>query len=69
MKATRHLFGSGILPRLCLIGFKYTLPFLIKTTTQFTKDLSKPESHGWGLVGAWLLVFIGRAVSAVLIYY
>ncbi|KAF4625089.1 hypothetical protein G7Y89_g13080 [Cudoniella acicularis] len=53
--ATKYVFLSGVLPRLCLAAFKYTLPFLINTTTLFAEDLSQPDATGWGLTGAWLL--------------
>lgn len=52
-----------MLARLCLIGFRYAQPFLIHRTTDFTASLEQPDEVGWGLTGAWLLVFLGLAVS------
>lgn len=63
LSATKYVFLSGVLPRLLLAASKYALPFLISTTTSFTEDLSQPETTGWGLTGAWLLVFVAQAVS------
>lgn len=61
--ATRSIFLSGVLPRVFLIAFKYTIPFLISTTTSFTEDHSQTDTIGWGLTGAWFLVFAGQAAS------
>ena len=61
--ATKYAFVSGMLTRLSLIGFRYAQPFLIHRTTDFTASLEQPDEVGWGLTGAWLLVFLGLAVS------
>lgn len=61
--AAKYIFLAGVAPRLVLAAFKYTLPFLIAETTGWTADLSQPGAVGWGLTGAWLLVFTGRAIS------
>ncbi|KAL4781147.1 P-loop containing nucleoside triphosphate hydrolase protein [Aspergillus varians] len=61
--ATKYIFLAGVAPRLALAAFKYTLPFLITRTTSWTADLSQPDEIGWGLTGAWLLVFLGQAIS------
>ncbi|KAJ4186509.1 hypothetical protein NW755_007804 [Fusarium falciforme] len=58
-----------MLSRLCLIAFKYTQPFLIQRTVGFASDLAEPKSIGWGLTGAWLLVFIGLAISNGFYYH
>jgi len=63
LRATKYVFVSGVIARLFLIGFKFAVPFLIKSTTAFSEDRSQPEANGWGLTGAWLLVMVGRAVS------
>lgn len=52
----------GILPRLLLIGFKFAQPLLINRTIAFADDRDLPDDIGWGLVGAFGLVFIGQAV-------
>lgn len=61
--ATKYVFLAGMAPRIALAAFKYTLPFLITRTTSWTADQSQPDTIGWGLTGAWLLVFLGQAVS------
>lgn len=61
--ATKYIFLAGVAPRLALAAFKYTLPFLIARTTSWTSDLSQSDEIGWGLTGAWLLVFLGQAIS------
>ncbi|WAO95847.1 Hypothetical protein NCS54_01349200 [Fusarium falciforme] len=67
--AAKAVFASGMLSRLCLIAFKYTQPFLIQRTVGFASDLAEPKSIGWGLTGAWLLVFIGLAISNGFYYH
>lgn len=61
--ATKYIFLAGVAPRLALAAFKYTLPFLITRTTSWTADPSQPDAIGWGLTGAWLLIFLGQAIS------
>ncbi|CAI7586196.1 unnamed protein product [Penicillium crustosum] len=61
--ATKYIFLAGVAPRLALAAFKYTLPFLITRTTSWTADSSQSDAIGWGLTGAWLLVFLGQAIS------
>ncbi|KAL6364357.1 hypothetical protein LRP88_01755 [Fusarium phalaenopsidis] len=67
--AAKAVFASGMLSRLCLIAFKYTQPFLIQRTVGFASDLTESKSIGWGLTGAWLLVFIGLAISNGFYYH
>lgn len=62
---TKSVFLSGVFARICLIAFKYAQPFLIERTVGFGKDLNQPESIGWGLTGAWFLVFVGLAVGFI----
>ncbi|CAG8920353.1 unnamed protein product [Penicillium salamii] len=61
--ATKYIFLAAVAPRLALATFKYTLPFLITRTTSWTADPSQSDALGWGLTGAWLLVFLGQAIS------
>ncbi|KAA8575989.1 hypothetical protein EYC84_006152 [Monilinia fructicola] len=62
LKATRGAFAFGLIPRLCIIGFRYAQPFLLERTVGFANDESQPDSIGWGLTGAFGLVFLGLAV-------
>ncbi|QPC67918.1 hypothetical protein HYE67_010149 [Fusarium culmorum] len=54
-----------IFPRLCFIGFTFCQPFLISATLSWAeKDAdSNDMNQGYGLIGAWFLVFIGLAVT------
>lgn len=56
-------FFSGVLPRLCLIGFTFAQPFMINTLTNWVQDNDASKSSGNGLIGAYGLVYLGMAVS------
>ncbi|KAH8808808.1 putative multidrug resistance-associated protein [Xylogone sp. PMI_703] len=62
-RATRAAFLYCVFPRVCLIGFRYAQPFLLSRTVDFANSLDEPDSIGWGLTGAFGLVFLGAAVS------
>ncbi|KAB5515468.1 P-loop containing nucleoside triphosphate hydrolase protein [Coniochaeta sp. 2T2.1] len=68
LRANKYVFTSGVIARLCVIAFKYTLPFLIKATTSFSEDVSQTDAVGWGLTGAWFLVLVGRGISNAFYY-
>jgi hypothetical protein len=63
LRATKLVFVSGVIARLLLMAFKFAVPFLIKATTGFSQNASQPDANGWGLIGAWFLVLVGRAAS------
>ena len=52
-------------PRLCLIGFNFCQPFLINRAVSFSQegDTSQTTNIGYGLIGAYVIVFVGIAVS------
>ncbi|KAJ5627096.1 hypothetical protein N7528_004523 [Penicillium herquei] len=56
---------SGVIPRLMLCGFTFCQPFLITSTVDyFSGDAdSKPKEYGQALIGAFLIVYIGIALS------
>ncbi|KAF4972333.1 hypothetical protein FZEAL_9615 [Fusarium zealandicum] len=56
---------SIVFPRLCFIGFTFCQPLLISATLDWAETESNSESinAGYGLIGAWFLVFVGIAVS------
>lgn len=56
---------SGIVPRLALTAFTFCQPFLIETTVIFmgSKEKHVPKSHGDALIGAFVLTYLGIAVS------
>lgn len=63
LKSTRVALFYPVLPRLCSIGFKYSQPFLLTRTVQFASSTTDSDSIGWGLTGAFGLVFLGLAVA------
>lgn len=58
---------STIIPRLCVTAFTFSLPFLISSTVTFIakSDSISDDNYGRGLIGAWALVCVGLAVSAL----
>lgn len=63
MRALGPQLAMSIFPRLCLIALKYSQPFLISRTIQYSGDLSQPEAIGWSLTAAFGLVFFSLAVA------
>ncbi|KAH9869491.1 hypothetical protein IAQ61_006697 [Plenodomus lingam] len=53
-------------PRLALIGFNFCQPFLINRAVTFSQQSTSSETTniGYGLIGAYILVFVGIAVSS-----
>jgi ATP-binding cassette subfamily C (CFTR/MRP) protein 1 len=53
-------------PRLCLIGFNFCQPFLINRAVKFSQEAPTPQAKniGYGLIGAYIIVFVGIAVCA-----
>ena len=62
LKVARYHLVLCVFPRLCLIAFRYTQPFLLSRTTNFVKSPTDAKSIGWGLTGAFGIVFLGTAV-------
>lgn len=56
-------------PRIALIGFKWSQPFLLVSVVQFLGQGSRPKAHGYGLVGATILVYGGIAATTALYWY
>jgi len=69
MWSVRWTFLSAVFPRLCLIGFRYTRPFLLARTVEFAASPDQPKAVGWGLTAAFGLVFLGEAVSSGYYYH
>lgn len=61
---------SGVIPRLCQIGFTFAQPFLVQRVLQFMSEADESFSYdaGNGLVGAYALVYIGIAVNTFLVW-
>ncbi|KAF4958674.1 hypothetical protein FGADI_2224 [Fusarium gaditjirri] len=57
---------SIFFPRLCFIGFTFCQPFLISATLAWAENDSDSDDmdKGYGLIGAWFLVFMGLAVTS-----
>ncbi|CAN9446968.1 unnamed protein product [Alternaria alternata] len=52
-------------PRLCLIAFNFCQPFLIERAVNFSQEAETAQTAniGYGLIGAYIIVFIGIAIS------
>lgn len=57
-------FLASAIPRLILMGFRYSQPFLLHRTVEFVQEQASRETRsiGWGLVGAYAIVYVGLAV-------
>ncbi|KAK5998615.1 ABC multidrug transporter B [Cladobotryum mycophilum] len=57
----------GIVPRLCLVGFKFSQPFLMNRIIKYVQrqggNGADPKAIGYSLIGATALVYIGTALS------
>ena len=64
-KSFRWSILAGVFPRLCVTGFTYSQPFLINTLINYIEspDPNVNKNYGYGLIGAYVLVFFGAAVS------
>jgi ATP-binding cassette, subfamily C (CFTR/MRP), member 1 len=67
--ASKGAFAYCIFPRICLIGFRYAQPFLLSRTVNFASSPEESESVGWGLTGAFGLVFLGLAIATGSYYH
>jgi ATP-binding cassette subfamily C (CFTR/MRP) protein 1 len=56
-------------PRICLIAFNFCQPFLINRAVTFSQEpvTSRTTNIGYGLIGAYVLVFVGIAVRIKLL--
>ena len=55
---------AAAFPRFCLVGFSFAQPFLINRAILFSGSPNTPENRnvGYGLIGAYVLVYTGIAV-------
>ncbi|KAB5518056.1 ATPase-like protein [Coniochaeta sp. 2T2.1] len=58
-----------VVPRLALTGFKFCQPFLIFSLLNHLRQHDAPRSHGYGLIGAAILIYLGIAVSTSFYWY
>lgn len=61
LNTNRTVLLLGVFPRICLIGLRYAQPFLLSRTVEFV-DSEQADNIGWGLAGAFFVVFLGTAV-------
>lgn len=57
--------GAIVVPKFACVGLSLSQAYLIKTAIEFVQNDSKTPSHlnhGYGLIGAFALVFFGFAV-------
>jgi len=56
---------SAVIPRLFEIGFVYSQPFLINRAIKLAQSPKSEENNnvGYGLIGAYVIVYAGIAVS------
>lgn len=52
-----------VIPRLILIAFKFSQPFLVERVTEYIGNQNAADDVGYGLIGAYGLVYTGLAVS------
>lgn len=70
LKATFRAYGwaylSAVPPRLALSCFTFAQPFLITATIDYigNPSISESKMYGQGLIGAYVLVYVGLAVGA-----
>lgn len=60
--------AAAVIPRLFRIGFRFLQPLLISRVTRFVAEpvSELTTDQGWGLVGAYGLVYIGLAVGELM---
>jgi ATP-binding cassette, subfamily C (CFTR/MRP), member 1 len=63
--ANKGTLLTGVFPRLCLMGFKFSQPFLIHRIISYVEGNKGPDPNnvGYGLIAATGLVYLGTAVS------
>lgn len=54
---------AGIFPRVAQIGFFFAQPYIVGTFTTFISAEGSSQNEGYGLIGAFALVYVGIAVS------
>lgn len=54
------------LPRLCLVGFTFSQPFLITSILHWLDNPHSASNDGYGLIGATVLIYLGIALSTLI---
>ncbi|GMG07807.1 unnamed protein product [Aspergillus oryzae] len=66
IQAFKGPLALTILPRLFLIGFTFSQPFLITSILNWLDNSHSASNHGYGLIGATLLIYLGMALSTLI---
>ncbi|KID91337.1 ABC transporter, transmembrane domain, type 1 [Metarhizium guizhouense ARSEF 977] len=61
----RWKLAAAVIPRLCLIGFKFAQPFLVQSAVVYLSELNGQHSRnsGYGLIAAYVILYVGIAIS------
>lgn len=51
-------------PRLWLSAARFAQPFLVRQTINYVGHSDQPSANGWGLVGAYFLIYLIQAISS-----
>ncbi|KAE8340830.1 hypothetical protein BDV24DRAFT_151712 [Aspergillus arachidicola] len=62
-RAFKGPLALTILPRLFLIGFTFSQPFLITSILNWLDNSHSASNHGYGLIGATFVIYLGMALS------
>lgn len=64
LSAHKRMILAGAIPKLCQIAFVFTQPLLVERAIAFAATPSTREHNnvGYGLIGAYVLVYFGIAV-------
>ncbi|KGO68014.1 ABC transporter, transmembrane domain, type 1 [Penicillium italicum] len=62
-RAFKGTLALMVIPRLFLIGFTFSQPFLIASVLNWLDDSHSASNEGYGLIGATVLIYLGMALS------
>lgn len=63
LRALGTSFWTPVLARLCMTAFTYTQPLLLERVIDYVNDPKSSDDIGYGLIGAYSIVYTGLAVS------
>ncbi|RDW71555.1 hypothetical protein BP6252_08118 [Coleophoma cylindrospora] len=69
MDAFKWALLASVIPRLVLMAFTLCQPLLLNTFIKFLEDSTTGDDVGYGLIGAYGLVYFGLAVSTGFYYH
>ncbi|KAL3422989.1 hypothetical protein PVAG01_04736 [Phlyctema vagabunda] len=69
MRAFKWEVLAPILPRIILIGFTFCQPLLLNRFLEYLQDSEASDDIGYGLVGAYGLVYFGLAITTGFYYH